>query len=1341
MMRRGLLSVLGAAMAVCALAVSAAPASAVEFGVGGGSGAGELTAPAGVADSSYDGNLYLLDAGNSRIDVFAQNGAFLEAWGWGVGDAAPQQPKLEKCTTSCFKALSGAGAGELEAGAAGIAVDNYLLGTSYGAVYVVDKKNNRVEKYGPAGEFKLAFGKEVNTSKVAVRKAEEAAAEPVTVTPAEENVCSGGPGDECGKAKAGKGESAFEFGAAPAIAVGASGIVYVGDKGRIQEFAEDGEYLRAPLLTNKGGKALGAKASSLAVGTTGDVYVTVEKPTVAEEAAGVLQYEESAPGTLKLVRTMDAGGRPDALAVDEDDDLFVDNNVTVAEGGRHIYEYASTGAQIEAFGAGLTSATKSGGIALDSSTKELAVTSFTGSFTTLLTIGVPAPGPLVVKAEARPQPGGCVALHAVVNPEGAETAVTFEYEATGGHFVAQPPQKIPGVVGGAPNFADATADAKAAPLEATFCGLAASTGYSYRVSVSNQNGSSAPRASFTTLPAAEIAAISATDVTATAATLRAEVNPLELPATYWFEYRASGASVWEQSVKQRIAAVDAEVGVSAHVSDLRPNMRYSYRLVVEDALAEGASAIVSGEAELRTQGEGAPLRLLDGRAWEQVSPVHKQGASFGVASTGGIVEASADGAGVTYLASSSTESSPAGEPSPNEVQILAAHGPEGWVSHDIAPPHEEEWGPTAGHGTEFLAFSPDLGNALLEPEGTTLLGGASERTPYIRRQSLCAAAMPSCYLPLVTSANTGAGAKWGGPVTDGRSEVHYLAATPDFKHVMLESEVPLLAGDSGRGFYEWNEGSLELVSVLPGELPRQAGCLAESRPRLRNVISEDGSRVVWGDCEGHLYMHEAAAHASAQLDTVQAGASGANGSKAEYQDASASGDRVFFTDQQQLTTASHAATGRPELYVYEADPNGAGGAVRDLTIPVASGEAGDVMGAIPGASADGSVVYVVAGGVLTEAGNGREAPQAGQPNLYRIERVQKAGSEAAWTPTFVATLSPEDGQDWAGPNDGQIATLSARVSASGQWLSFMSDRPLTGYDNRDAVSGQRDEEVYLYDGATSVLSCASCNPTGARPHGEMWPSGSVPLIDPQQAWLNHWLAGVLPGWDTMATGTASYQPRNLSDAGRLFFDSTDALVPQDVNGTVDAYEFEPAGVGSCTPAAATYSSVSGGCVDLVSSGTSTEESVFLDASESGNDAFFLTAAKIGPQDTDSGFDVYDAHVCGSGWECAPPAAGAVLPCESSAACKAGSVAGGALPGAIPGSATFEGAGNLAAPRKAAGKHKPKKARSNKRRSRRRAAKHARCLARARHVNGKRRRRRAMAHCSARGRAGRRRPRR
>jgi hypothetical protein len=196
----------------------------------------------------------------------------------------------------------------------------------------------------------------------------------------------------------------------------------------------------------------------------------------------------------------------------------------------------------------------------------------------------------------------------------------------------------------------------------------------------------------------------------------------------------------------------------------------------------------------------------------------------------------------------------------------------------------------------------------------------------------------------------------------------------------------------------------------------------------------------------------------------------------------------------------------------------------------------------------------------------------------------------------------------------------------------MSDRPLTGYENRDINSGARDEEVYLYDLSAKQLLCASCNPTGARPDGvfdtEEAGEGVGLLVDRPLTWTGRWLSGSLPGWTSQSLDNAVYQSRYLSNSGRLFFNSAEALVPQDHNGKEDVYEYEPPGVGSCTTGDTTFSAQSGGCVALISSGTSAKESAFLDASANGNDVFFLTAAPLVAQDKDTYFDVYDASVCG-----------------------------------------------------------------------------------------------------------------
>ena len=82
----------------------------------------------------------------------------------------------------------------------------------------------------------------------------------------------------------------------------------------------------------------------------------------------------------------------------------------------------------------------------------------------------------------------------------------------------------------------------------------------------------------------------------------------------------------------------------------------------------------------------------------------------------------------------------------------------------------------------------------------------------------------------------------------------------------------------------------------------------------------------------------------------------------------------------------------------------------------------------------------------------------------------------------------------------------------------------------------------------------------------------------------------------ISAGSGTYQSRCSSDSGRLFFDSPDALVPQDTNGLEDVYEFEPVGVGSCTRTSSSFAVTEDGCVGLVPFGVVSGESEFLDAS-------------------------------------------------------------------------------------------------------------------------------------------------
>ncbi len=323
---------------------------------------------------------------------------------------------------------------------------------------------------------------------------------------------------------------------------------------------------------------------------------------------------------------------------------------------------------------------------------------------------------------------------------------------------------------------------------------------------------------------------------------------------------------------------------------------------------------------------------------------------------------------------------------------------------------------------------------------------------------------------------------------------------------------------------------------------------------------------------------------------------------------------------------------------------------------------------------------------------------------------------------LVAVLSGEDRPDWANESL-DLTNLTASLSPDGQYLAFMSDRDLVGYDTVDTDTGRLDEEVYLYNAETGHLVCASCDPTGARPHGHYYFNDgtrvngqTMRLVGGYAIWEpSSSLAATIPGLTPYDLTKAAYQSRYLSDEGRLFFNSYGALVPKDGNGNWDVYEYEPKGVPAggehpCQPEAASGSvvfkpareyqvpgsggapAVSGeepeGCVGLISSGASNEESAFLDASAgngegesggpgsvAGGDVFFLTTAQLESQDTDTAYDVYDAHECTTTSPCIPPPPSNPRQCETEASCKQPPTPQPGIYGAPP-SATFNGLGNF-----------------------------------------------------------------
>lgn len=776
------------------------------------------------------------------------------------------------------------------------------------------------------------------------------------------------------------------------------------------------------------------------------------------------------------------------------------------------------------------------------------------------------------------------------------------------------------------------------------------------------------------------------------------------------------------------------VVVEGHPQDLTARTSYWYRVVAKNGEGATPSCETPGSCEsFTTQPAGGEAGLPDGRSWELVSPAVKDGGLIGpITEGGGPIQAAEDGGAITYLSVGPTKSGlEEPEGNGNDTQILSVRDKDGgWSSRDIATPHEVSTGISVGGGQEYKWFSPDLALGLVEPFGSGRLGektegaaplseAASEKTLYLRADTplvsqsrgalYTEAKSEGGYLPLVTGcpqaeecdakvqarANVLSGTKFGG-------EIKFLSATPDLDHVVFESQIPLTAKATGRELYEWTGGvppneQLRIVSVLPkgapynGEEAPDAGLGYGEGKDSSGAISTDGSRIVWSAREGHLFMRSTVAEQTVQLDVPENGVP-SNKGEAQFQFASSDGSRVFFTDGERLIAGSTAEAGKPDLYVCEIlEVEEAGEEIpkchlSDLTAD--GSESADVQGTVVPASDEGSYVYFVANGILADgavSGNcGGSAPPPGSTcNLYM--RHYNEESKAWEPPTLIGVLSSEDERDW---ETGNLETMSARVAPDGKFLAFMSDQSLTGYDNKDVNSGAADEEVYLYQApstgaAPSRLACVSCNPTGERPSGVLDPPVTEKarlLVDSPQLWRGRWLAGDIPGWTPISLNRGAYQSRYLSDSGRVFFDSPDSLVPQATNGLMDVYEYEPVGVGGgggCRASSSTFSERSDGCIALISSGSARAESAFLDASESGEDMYFLTSAPLVGEDKDTAFDVYDAHVCGVAAPCSVTPA-SPPPCTTVDSCRAAPTSQPSIFGA-PSSATFSGPGNVTSP--------------------------------------------------------------
>lgn len=381
--------------------------------------------------------------------------------------------------------------------------------------------------------------------------------------------------------------------------------------------------------------------------------------------------------------------------------------------------------------------------------------------------------------------------------------------------------------------------------------------------------------------------------------------------------------------------------------------------------------------------------------------------------------------------------------------------------------------------------------------------------------------------------------------------------------------------------YEWDNGVLKLVGILPdGTVPPSGSDMPAS---YRATVSADGRRQIFT--------------ASSQLGPSQLfmridGNRTAWISQPELTDdpQTSSDDQQNDSDPSQASLQAVTPDGRTVFFTTDAglvdeDTNGATDLYRYTESSDPSTDRNLTLISHDGDLGGGEVV-----GMSDDGG--------------RVYYQTAADHLVVWDHGTTRLISGAVTQRTEGADLGVkgFAPGAARVTPDGNYLAFVfqsgtSTDPLGYQANRHA-------EMYVYSLRDDRTTCASCPQQPATSDATVLPAATEGRI----------------------TVSDIVRPRFLTPDGHVFFSTAEELVPQDRNNVLDTYEYDPI---SRT-------------VTLVSTGKGSDPATFADASENGDDVFFVTRQRLVASDHDDLVDVYDAR---DGSTLNEPAGSATPPCE------------------------------------------------------------------------------------------------
>lgn len=1026
------------------------------------------------------------------------------------------------------------------------------------------------------------------------------------------------------------------------VATDSAGHVFVGSyPSTIREYVPSGGVITAADETGESAGVV-SEVCNVAADGLGNLYAASYDRETLLRLGGI---GDSEPKTLV------PGGAP--ITIDPaTDSLYADSGDGVAV-------YGADGEVEGEFGLGQLA--QSFGVAVDSSSERAYVAD--GGSGTIKVFSPPLTLPITEAATAARTESAV--LNGTVFPEGRQyTACRFQYgleSAAGFEHEADCE----------PAAAQIPADSSSHAVSLGLSSLQPDRDYKFRLVATNSVGvAEGHTLTFNTVGPPRITEVLARDAGQDSATLEATVDARGAATTtgYRIEWGPT-AAYGNVAAVGSIAPGEGPKPVVARIGGLAAATFYHYRVVAADA--EGGET-VSPDQRVETLNS---CGFTDGRCLELVSRAEKGPlASPGKSFTGASVQfqAATQGGALAYAVVFGYPEATVGD----GAVYLSRRGPGAWTSEQLSPPTLAPPLEKANNSS-VQVLSSDLGCGVVSSYAT-LAPGAPASIVEAGGSNLYRHDVASDSYEAITDLPPVGPPSWEEVALKSAMRYQVVGMSPDCRRIVFRAPYRypgiLSVGSSPYQLYEWDDGTLYNVAVIPGpggageptpvesvpgamdEIPETA-IGAKPATDYWHAVSTDGSRTVFtavsqfGDDEGTRAIFERDATDAgvregnvAATDISQSETGTPNDGNSRYWTASADGRRVLFTGRYGIarngsssgstecanTPFGNAVTSSGQgcdLYEYDADAP-IGEHLTDLSSDSSDPKGAGVVGVLD-ASADGTYVYFAARGRL--GGSGRDEAQNLEAGTYNLYLAHAGGVH------LVGFLGESEAS-------GPPATARALVSVKNPDRLWTSQATASGsefvFESSVGVPGQV-SEVYLYSTEDDATICVSCRRDGRPPFAQR-------LVD------------LITAADVNAEERLN-RPVVLTADGRLYFYSFDPLAPGAVEGDRNLYQWEGGQV----------SLIAVEPSDVPRAGGEPVASFFAGTGADGDDVYFATPHALVGSDRDGRWDVYDARVGGGLPESATPAP----PCDAGVEGVCNSGGGDATSSAPPPTAAFAGPGN------------------------------------------------------------------